>query len=55
MQLASFHLEEDALQWHRWLSKFRGHLTWAEFSQAVLHRFGPTDYEDPSEALTRLR
>jgi hypothetical protein len=21
----------------------------------VLHRFGPTDYEDPSEALTRLR
>ena len=55
MQLASFHLEEDALQWHRWLSKFQGHLTWAEFSQAVLHRFGPTDYEDPSEALTRLR
>ena len=55
MQLASFHLEEDALQWHRWLSKFWGHLTWAEFSQAVLHHFGPTDYEDPSEALTRLR
>jgi uncharacterized coiled-coil protein SlyX len=55
VQLASFYLEEDALQWHRWLSKFRGHLTWAEFSQAVLHRFGPTDYEDPSEALTRLR
>jgi hypothetical protein len=55
VQLASFHLEDDALQWHRWLSKFMGHLNWSEFTQVVLHRFGPTDYEDPSEALTRLR
>jgi len=48
-------LEDDALQWHHWLSKFRGHLNWSEFTQAVLHRFRPTDYEDPSEALTSLR
>ncbi|KAK0603548.1 hypothetical protein LWI29_006160 [Acer saccharum] len=67
VQLASFHLEGIALQWHRWLMKFRGPLTWDEFTKAVLHRFGPTDYEDPlevnqctksvhlSEALTRLK
>ena len=55
VQLASFHLEDDALQWHCWLSKCMGHLNWSEFTQAVLHRFGPTDYKDPSEALTRLR
>ncbi|KAL5718323.1 hypothetical protein ACHQM5_011236 [Ranunculus cassubicifolius] len=55
VQLASFHLEGIALQWHRWLMKFRGPLNWNEFTRAVLHRFGPTDYEDPSEALTLLQ
>ncbi|WJZ82806.1 hypothetical protein VitviT2T_002531 [Vitis vinifera] len=55
VHLASFHLEGIALQWHRWLTKFRGPLTWDEFTKAVQLRFGPTDYEDPSEALTRLK
>ncbi|XP_073138657.1 uncharacterized protein [Henckelia pumila] len=55
VQLASFHLEGVALQWHRWLKKFRGPLTWDEFTKAILHRFGPTDYEDPSEALSQLK
>ena len=55
VQLASFHLEGIALQWHRWLAKFRGPLTWDEFTNVVQHRFGRTDYEDPSEALTRLK
>ena len=55
VQLASFHLEGIALQWHRWLAKFRGPLTWDEFTNLIQLRFGPTDYEDPSEALTRLK
>ena len=55
VQLASFHLEGIALQWQRWLMKFRGPLSWEEFTKAVLLRFGPTDYEDPSEALSRLK
>lgn len=55
VQLASFHLEGIALQWHRWLMKFHGPLTWVEFTKAVHLRPGPTDYEDPSEALTRLK
>ena len=55
MQLASFHLENVALQWYRWYTKFRGPLGWDEFTKAVLHRFGPTDYDDPSEALSRLK
>ncbi|KAK9230741.1 hypothetical protein WN944_023713 [Citrus x changshan-huyou] len=55
VQLASFHLEGIALQWHRWLSKLKGSLDWEEFTRALLQRFGPTDYEDPSEALTRLK
>ncbi|KAL5753569.1 hypothetical protein ACOSP7_021789 [Xanthoceras sorbifolium] len=35
--------------------KFRGSLTWDEFTKAVLLHFGPIDYEDPSEALSRLK
>ncbi|KAL5761054.1 hypothetical protein ACOSQ2_019892 [Xanthoceras sorbifolium] len=36
VQLASFHLEGIALQWHRWFTKFKGLLTWDEFTQVVL-------------------
>ncbi|KAL5852866.1 hypothetical protein ACOSQ3_007984 [Xanthoceras sorbifolium] len=38
-----------------WLAKFKGPVTWVEFTKALLLRFGPNDYEDPSEALTRLK
>ena len=55
VQLASFHLEGIALQWHRWLTKFKGPLSWQDFTKALLHRFGPTEFNDPSEALTRLK
>lgn len=37
------------------MTKFKGPLSWPEFSQAILLRFGPTDYEDPSEAISRLK
>ena len=37
------------------MTKFRGPLVWDKFAKAVILPFGPTDYEDPSEALTRLR
>ncbi|XP_060673303.1 uncharacterized protein LOC132803788 [Ziziphus jujuba] len=53
--LASFHLEGLALQWHRWFMKFRGPVSWKEFTKAILLRFGPTEFEDPSESLTRLQ
>ncbi|XP_057477242.1 uncharacterized protein LOC130764954 [Actinidia eriantha] len=55
VQLASFHLEGIALQWHRWFAKFKGPINWTEFTTALLCRFGPTEYENPSEALTRLK
>jgi len=53
--LASFHLTSVALQWYRWYTKGKGQLRWHKFVQALLHRFGPTDYDDPSEALSRLK
>ncbi|KAL5857728.1 hypothetical protein ACOSQ3_005186 [Xanthoceras sorbifolium] len=45
--LASFYLEGIALQWHRWLTKFCGPLTWEEFTKALLFHFDPTEYENP--------
>lgn len=55
VHLASIHLDGIALQWHRWFTKLKGPITWTEFSQALLARFGPTDYEDPAEAFFRLK
>nr|TKS00522.1 hypothetical protein D5086_0000182490 [Populus alba] len=55
VQLASFHLEKLALQWYRWFTRDRGLMNWAEFTKVILKRFGPTDYDDPSEALSRLK
>lgn len=55
VNLASIHLDGIALQWHRWFTKLKGPVTWAEFSQALLARFGPTNYENSAEALSRLK
>ncbi|KAH7528668.1 hypothetical protein FEM48_Zijuj05G0096500 [Ziziphus jujuba var. spinosa] len=55
VQITSFHLEGIVLQWHHWLTKFRGPLTCPELIKAVLIHFGPTNFDDPSETLTRLK
>ena len=53
--LASFHLQDDALQWYWWFEKARPNITWEEFTQALCVCFGPTDYEDFDEALAKLQ
>ena len=55
VQLVAFHLKGIASQWFCWLTKFYGPLTWDELTQAISLRFDPTEYEDPSEALTGLK
>ncbi|KAL5842770.1 hypothetical protein ACOSQ3_013373 [Xanthoceras sorbifolium] len=42
-------------EWHRWYAKFKGPVTWTEFTKPLLLRFGPTNYEDPSDTITRLK
>ena len=53
--LASFHLQDDALQWNQWFEKARLNITWEEFTQALCVRFGPTNYEDFDKALAKLQ
>ncbi|XP_065632203.1 uncharacterized protein LOC136068679 [Quercus suber] len=53
--LASFHLQDDALQWYQWYEKTQPNVQWEEFTQALCVRFGPSDYEDFDEALAKVR
>ena len=39
--LASFHLEQEALQWYCWYIKAHEEPKWPAFCQLFLHRFGP--------------
>ncbi|KAJ0548167.1 putative retrotransposon gag domain-containing protein [Helianthus annuus] len=55
VSLALFHLEGIALQWYCSYTKLKGPTAWEELTQAVLQRFGPTDFDNPSESLSLLK
>ncbi|KAF8398707.1 hypothetical protein HHK36_014564 [Tetracentron sinense] len=46
LNIASFHLEGEALQWYCLLEKAEGPPSWPEFVVAVHAQFGPTEFED---------
>ena len=52
--LASFHLEREALQWFFWYIKDHEEPQWTYFFQILLHRFGPSGFDEFTEALTKL-
>ena len=54
VSLASFHLEHEALQWFRWYIKAHSEPNWTDFSQHLLWRFGPSDFDEFIGALTNL-
>ena len=53
--MASFHMEGEALVWFQKGEKAGVFGNWEALIQAMLTRFGSTAYDDPMEALTRLR
>ena len=52
--LASFHLEQEALQWYRWYIKPHEEPKWPDFFQLLLQRFGPSAFDDFIGSLTKL-
>ena len=54
-QLASFHLEHESLQWFRWYIKDHEAPQWIDFCQLLLHRFGPSGFDEFIGALTKIR
>ena len=55
VQMASFNLESEALHWFQWLRVNHPDPSWEYFESQLLTRFGPSDYEDFTEALIRLK
>ena len=53
--MASFHMEGEALVWFQEGEEAGVFGNWEALIQAMLTRFGSTAYDDPMEALTRLR
>ena len=53
--MASFHMDGEALVWFQDCDASRVFVAWESFVEALLIRFGSSAYEDPMEALTRLR
>ena len=53
--LASFHMEGKALVWFQDIEVAGGISSWEGFVRALQTRFGSSPYEDPMEALIRLK
>ncbi|KAF8405656.1 hypothetical protein HHK36_007732 [Tetracentron sinense] len=46
VDIASIHLEGEAVQWYDWFEASHGIPTWATFVEGLLVRFGPSAFED---------
>ncbi|XP_041025452.1 uncharacterized protein LOC121265848 [Juglans microcarpa x Juglans regia] len=53
--MASYNMEGEALVWYQDAVDGGIFTTWESFVKALLVRFGTTAYDDPMEALTRLK
>lgn len=53
--LASYHMEGDALVWYQEALDTAQFVSWETLVRVMLVRFGPSAYDDPLEALTRLK
>ena len=54
VQLASFHLQQEASRWFRTANRARPFVGWTDFATAMCTRFGPSEFEDFQEALTQI-
>ncbi|KAF5475861.1 hypothetical protein F2P56_007623 [Juglans regia] len=55
LQVAYFHMEGNALSWYSWLRDSGPIGGWEDLIAALRVRFGPSTYEDPIGAFTKLR
>jgi hypothetical protein len=54
VDIASIHLEGEAIQWYDWFEASHG-ITWATFVEGLLVRFGPSAFEDVDDELAKIR
>ena len=53
--VTSYHLHGEALIWFQEAKQASGFASWEVFIRALQTRFGTLAYDDPIEALTRLK
>ncbi|GJW74760.1 ty3-gypsy retrotransposon protein [Tanacetum coccineum] len=54
LRIGGFNLEGAVAEWFRWMTR-NGLITdWPRFEESVKNRFGPSKYEDPQGALSKL-
>ncbi|XP_035543565.1 uncharacterized protein LOC118347658 [Juglans regia] len=53
--MASYYMDGEALVWYQEALEGGQFRDWDTFARSLLIRFGPTAYDDPMEALTRLK
>lgn len=54
LKIIGFNLEGDAAEWFRWMTNNKLITNWEAFLLSVRNRFGPSKYEDPQGALSKL-
>ncbi|GJU61849.1 ty3-gypsy retrotransposon protein [Tanacetum coccineum] len=54
LQIVGFNLEGATAEWFQWMTRKGVITTWARFEESVKNPFGPSKYEDPNEALSKL-
>nr|GEX16486.1 hypothetical protein [Tanacetum cinerariifolium] len=54
LRIVGFNLEGAVVEWFRWMTRSGLITTWARFKESVNNRFGPSTYEDPNGASSRL-
>jgi hypothetical protein len=55
LEIVSFHMEGKTLTWYYWVQESSTVTRWGDFLEALRTRFGPSAYEDPVGAFTKLR
>ncbi|GJV76159.1 class II heat shock protein [Tanacetum coccineum] len=54
LRIVGFNLEGAAAEWFQWMTRNGLITTYARFEESVKNRFGPSKYEDPKGALSKL-
>ncbi|GJR66173.1 retrotransposon-related protein [Tanacetum coccineum] len=54
LRIVGFNLEGADAEWFWWMSRNGLIIDWERFKESVMNRFGPSKYEDPQGALSKL-
>ncbi|GKC25677.1 hypothetical protein Tco_1027827, partial [Tanacetum coccineum] len=54
LRIVRFNMEGAVAEWFQWMTRNGLITTWARFEESAKNHFGPSKYEDPNQALSKL-